>query len=80
MKLFRVANRYCEESNWKTLATLKFCLLALGLTIGALMPKKARVPVACGAVAVFVATYLPLMGKFFALWRKDAQEQAYPED
>ena len=26
MKLFDVADRYCKESSWKTLALLKFCL------------------------------------------------------
>lgn len=70
MKLFKIANQYCEESDWKTIAALKFCLLSLGIVIGALLPKKARVPVVCASVAVFVATYLPLMGKLLELFRR----------
>ena len=29
-KVFTAADRYIETSNWKTIAVLKFCLLALG--------------------------------------------------
>ena len=33
MKLFDVADRYCKESSWKTLALLKFCLFSIGLIV-----------------------------------------------
>ncbi len=33
-KVFTAADRYIETSNWKTIAVLKFCLLALGIIIG----------------------------------------------
>ena len=39
MKLFDAANQYCRESDWKTLAMLKFCLLSLGMAIGVLLPE-----------------------------------------
>ena len=45
MKLFQVADRYCKESNWKTLALLKICLFSIGVMIGILLPKeKKRLP------------------------------------
>ena len=34
-KLFDAANRYIETSDWKTIAVLKFCLIALGTAIDA---------------------------------------------
>lgn len=40
MKLFETADRYCKESNWKTLALLKFCLFAMGMLIGMKVPEK----------------------------------------
>ena len=30
-KLFEVANRYIETSDWKIIAVLKFCLISLGM-------------------------------------------------
>ena len=41
MKLFQVADRYCKESNWKTLALLKICLFSIGVMIGMLLPNMA---------------------------------------
>ena len=42
MKLFDVADRYCKESSWKTLALLKFCLFSIGLMVGMQVPKEKR--------------------------------------
>ena len=75
MKLFQVADRYCKESNWKTLALLKICLFSIGVMIGILLPKeKKKAALGIGAVA-FLATYLPLMGKFFRTKKKKKQEK-----
>ena len=75
MKLFQVADRYCKESNWKTLALLKICLFSIGVMIGILLPKeKKKAALGIGAVA-FLATYLPLMGKFFRTWQQEKQEK-----
>lgn len=70
MKLFDVANRYCKESTWKTLATLKFCLFSLGIIVGVILPAAWKVPVLIIFGVVFLATYLPLMAKLFMLWKK----------
>ena len=34
MKLFKIADQYCKESTWKTLALVKFCLFSMGLMAG----------------------------------------------
>ena len=36
--LFRAADRYIEESDWKVLAVLKFCLISLGVLLGCKVP------------------------------------------
>ena len=64
-KLFEIADRYVAESNWRVLALLKFCLFAMGLMAGLCAPQKARKPLMAGAATVFLATYVPLMAKFF---------------
>lgn len=63
-KLFDYANRYVRESDWKMIALLKFCLCAMGILIGLSVPEERKKEVRCGAVLVFVCTYIPLMMKF----------------
>lgn len=71
--LFLIANEYVNQSDWKDLAMLKFCLFAMGLAIGLFVPSKAKKVVLMTSVCVFVVTYLPLMAKFFkvAFGKKD---------
>ena len=52
MKLFKLANRYIQESDWRTLAALKLCLLSIGLIVGVLLVLKRTV----GTVAEAPAT------------------------
>ena len=63
-KLFAIADRYIADSDWKVMAVLKFCLLAMGIIIGILLPEKARKAVLAVCIPVFVITYIPLMAKF----------------
>ena len=70
MKLFKLANRYIQESDWRTLAALKLCLLSIGLIVGVLLPASCRAAVLIVSGVVFVATCIPLMAKFFRLMRK----------
>ena len=65
--LFQWVDEYIRESDWKTLAVLKFCLCAIGILIGIAVPSKAKKPVLIGAAAVFLGTYIPLMVKFFRI-------------
>ena len=69
--LFRLANQYIRESDWMDLARIKLCLCAVGILLGMQIPPKHRKAAALGAGVVFVATYLPLMGCFFALVRRE---------
>ena len=64
--LFRLANQYIRESDW-----MELCLCAVGILLGMQIPPKHRKAAALGAGVVFVATYLPLMGCFFALVRRE---------
>ncbi|WP_317408328.1 permease of phosphate ABC transporter [Fournierella massiliensis] len=68
MNLFRVADDYCRASSWKTLALVKFCLFFMGIIAGVLLARRWQRPAIAAAGAVFVATYIPLMAKFFRLW------------
>ena len=54
MKLFDVADRYCKESSWKTLALLKFCLFSIGLMVGMQVPKEKRKAVYGAGMAIFL--------------------------
>lgn len=70
IKLFKLANRYIQESDWRTLAALKLCLLSIGLIVGVLLPASCRTAVLIVSGVVFVSTYIPLMARFFRLMRK----------
>ncbi len=63
-KLFDYANAYAKQSSWKDFALIKFCLCAIGIIIGVLLPKTVTKPALIIAGAVFVITYIPLMVKF----------------
>ena len=53
-----------ETSDWKIIAVLKFCLIALGMMVGMLIKPKHKKPVFLGALGVFFAAYIPLMANF----------------
>ena len=63
-KLFSAADSYIAKMNWKDMALVKLCLCAVGVLLGLAAPKRVRKWAALGAVAVFVATYIPIMLKF----------------
>lgn len=66
-KLFAVADQYIQESDWKTLAAIKFCLFSMGVLIGSCLTAKSKTPVRILCSFIFGATYLPLMAKFLRL-------------
>lgn len=70
MKLFDTANQYVRESDWKTLAMLKFCLFSIGIIVGVLLPQSCRTAVLVIFGLVFLVTYIPLMKKFFRILKK----------
>ena len=67
-RLFEAANRYIETSDWKIIAVLKFCLISLGMMIGMQIKPAHKKSVFLGALGVFVATYVPLMTKFYRVF------------
>lgn len=69
-KLFCYAEKYIAECDWKDLAMLKFCLFAMGVLAGMQIPRKSRKQAGWIAAAVFAATYIPLMAKFFSVVRE----------
>lgn len=71
--LFRAADRYLEESDWKTLALVKFCLCAMGVLMGCNVPEKQKKGVMAAAAAVFAITYIPLMKKLFCIFKEQAK-------
>lgn len=74
-KLFALADAYLKESDWKDLALIKLCLCAMGILIGMALPRKHRRIVIPAALAVFLATYIPLMAKLYRIWLKPADDQ-----
>lgn len=63
-RVFDAADRYVKDCTWKDMAVLKFCLGALGVLIGLVIPMRKKKASAWIASLVFVATYVPLMTKF----------------
>ena len=69
--LIVLANRYIQESDWKVVALLKFCLLAMGVLWGlALAATRAKRWAAAVSALVFACTYPPLMLKLFQTARQ----------
>ena len=73
--LFRAADRYLDDSDWKDLALIKFCLCAMGVLLGCNVPQKDRKNVMAGAGIVFIATYIPLMTKLFRIFAEQAKDE-----
>ena len=69
-KLFEYANIYAKQSTWKDFALVKFCLCAIGVIIGVLLPKSVQTYALIIAGAIFVITYIPLMIKFIMIIKK----------
>ena len=73
--LIEIGNRYVKESDWKTIALLKFCLCALGIMIGLKVPREKKRIWGCGAFLVFAACYVPLIWKLVELMQNEACEE-----
>ena len=68
--IFACANKYIQHRDWKMLALVKFCLCATGLIWGLLVPEKYRRVAFSSAIALFIATYIPLMADFTGFVKK----------
>jgi len=65
-RLFDCADHYIQSRDWKMLSGLKFCLCAIGVLLGILVPGKHKKTAAAAAGGVFLATYIPLMADFLS--------------
>ena len=63
-RLLEAADRYWDHCTRKDIAVLKCCVCALGVLIGLAVPVRKKRASAWVASLVFVAAYVPLMGKF----------------
>ena len=66
-KIFGYADEFLNQSDWKDLALIKFCLAAIGIMCGIALPKKARRTATVIASIIFICTYIPLMSKLFRI-------------
>ena len=73
---FDLGNRYMQESDWKDLALIKFCLFAMGLLVGTQVTEKYKKPVIGASLGVFIATYIPLMSKLFKIMSKKESDKS----
>lgn len=64
---FNLGNRYAAQSSWVDFALTKFCLAAIGLIIGLLIPVKHKKTAGIAAAGVFAVTYPVLMSKVFKI-------------
>lgn len=76
-KLFSIADRYLQQSDWKTIALLKFCLLALGIVVGTQIPPKYKKTAVALGLPLFFVTYLPLMAKLIHVAAEEELEEDY---
>ena len=74
-ELLELGNRYAARSSWKDFALVKFCLCAIGVMIGANIPKKNKRGAMAAAGGVFAATYVPLMKKVFDIAKEMFEEK-----
>ena len=76
-KLLDFGNAYAKQSDWKDFALVKLCLGALGLVLGCCVAEKHKAPVLFVAGFTFVATWIPLMKKVLAVFRREADDDDY---
>ena len=66
--IFEAADRYIRTSSWKTVAVLKFCLVSLGMMVGMMIKPQNKKAVFSCAICVFLASYVPLMVRFYKVF------------
>ena len=60
------AQRYIRSMTLLEVALLKFCLLGLGIVIGASAAEKRKPAVRTCGIVMFLISYIPLMSSFLA--------------
>ena len=77
-KLFNWADDCIRQWDWKNVALLKFCMLALGVLLGLALPRCARSRARAVSGMVFLLTWVPLMASLLnaAPWWEDVLPDA----
>ncbi len=70
-QLFHYANQYARESSWKDLGLIKVCLCAVGVMLGLSIQARQKKPAMAVAFSAFMATYVPLIYKFFSVVKRE---------
>lgn len=73
--LFFIANEYIQQSDWKDLALIKFCLFSMGVIIGLFVPSRSKKVVLMTACCVFVITYPAADEQIFPCYVRKAIQQ-----
>lgn len=74
-RFLKLGDQYAAESTWKDFALVKFCLCAMGVMIGTLIPKKHKQNAVRAAGTVFLVTYIPLMTKVFRILLRNTRRR-----
>jgi hypothetical protein len=64
MRFLETVDDFCKNADWKDFALLKLCMAAIGFLIGLSVREEKKRPWLIVSLAVFLATYIPLMMKF----------------
>lgn len=70
-----LGNRYAAKSDWTDFALTKFCLCSIGVLLGICVKPEQKKAVGIGALLVFLATYVPLMSKVFAVAKEKVHDK-----
>ena len=73
-RLFDCADEFLQNSSWKDLALVKFCLFSMGLLVGLQITERCKKGVRIAASAVFLLTYIPLLVQVLSLLPHSRQE------
>ena len=65
-KLIAAGNLYLKHMNLTDIALIKLCVGALGVLVGLKAARRHRKCAGTAAALVFLATYVPLMGRFLS--------------
>lgn len=71
LKLFEIGNAYIKQSDWKDLALVKACLFSMGILTALHLPLRTLPKARKWARRVFLASYIPLMAKFFRVAKEN---------
>lgn len=71
LKLFEIGNAYIRQSDWKDLALVKLCLFSMGILVALRLPLRALPKARKWARRTFLASYVPLMAKFFRVAKEN---------